>query len=317
MALTAFISYSHADEKYLERLHKHMALLQKERAVETWTDHQITPGKRLDSEVANALERSDVFIALVSPDYLASNYCYDREFEAALRMAESGELQILPVIVEPCDWLSSPFSQFLALPKDGKPISEWTNSNVAYLDVVSGIRRLVSSGAPQPAATHDGTNVAPSAASSRRIKIKQEFDSIQKSDFTDQAFGVISDYFRSSCEEISGIEDLRAKFHRMSDGSFTCTVVNRGIKGGREANITVHNSKGRRHHFGDINYVFEAHADSGTSNGAIRVAADDYNMYLTLGFGGMMGRDESKYDAPQVAEALWLEFIGHAGIEYD
>ena len=317
MALTAFISYSHADEKYLERLHKHMALLQRERAIETWTDHQIVPGGKLDGEVAKALERSDVFIALVSPDYLASNYCYDKEFEVALRMAESGQLNILPVIVEPCDWLSSPFSQFLALPKDGKPISEWTNSNVAYLDVVSGIRRVVSSGAAQSAEIDKGVGFATSTSSGRRIKIKQEFDSIQKSEFTDQAFGVISDYFRNSCDEINGIEDLRAKFHRMSDGSFTCTVVNRGIKGGREAHITVHNSKGRRHHFGDINYVFEAHADSGTSNGAIRVAADDYNMYLTLGFGGMMGRDESKYDAPQAAEALWLEFIGHAVIEYD
>ncbi|PWE52131.1 toll/interleukin-1 receptor domain-containing protein [Metarhizobium album] len=315
MALNAFISYSHADEKYLERLHKHMALLQRERAIETWTDHQIVPGGKLDGAVAQALERSDVFIALVSPDYLASNYCYDKEFEVALRMAESGKLHILPVIVEPCDWLSSPFSQFLALPKDGKPISEWTNSNVAYLDVISGVRRLVSTGTAQTAGTDKGATSP--ASSGRRIKIKQEFDSIQKGEFTDQAFGVISDYFRNSCDEINGIEDLRAKFHQMNEGSFTCTVVNRGIKGGREAHITVHNGKGGRHHFGDINYVFEAHAGTNTSNGAISVAADDYNMYLTLGFGSMMGRDDSKLDAPQAAEALWLEFTGQAGIEYD
>ncbi len=103
----------------------------------------------------------------------------------------------------------------------------------------------------------------------------------------------------------------------MSDSSFTCTVVNRGIKGGREAHITVHNSKGGRHHFGDINYVFQAHANAGTSNGAIRVEADDYNMYLSPGFGRFMGRDDTKLDAKQAAEALWSEFVEQAGIEYE
>lgn len=315
MALSAFISYSHADEKYLDRLHKHMSLLQREGSIETWTDHQIVPGSKLDSAVMTALRSSDLFIALVSPDYIASNYCYEKEFEEALGLSENGKLHIVPVIVEPCDWLSSPFRQFMALPKDGKPISEWINANVAYLDVVAGLRRLLSSPKAEPAATVSGLSAV--QASGRRVKIKQEFDSIQRGEFIDQAYAVIRDYFENSCNELSGIEDLKAKFHRMSDSSFTCTVVNRGIKGGREAHITVHNSKGRRHHFGDINYVFEAHAETNTSNGSIRVDADDYNMYLTLGFGGLMGRDNSKYDAQQAAEALWLEFIGHAGIEYD
>lgn len=315
MALTAFISYSHADERYLERLHKHMTLLQREGSIETWTDHLVVPGAKLDNEVSRALGRCDLFISLVSPDYLASNYCYEKEFEEALRMAESSHLIILPIILEPCDWLSSPFRQFLALPKDGKPISEWANSNVAFLDVVSGIRRIVSAGTAQVGVVSG--EVAPAVPSGRRIKIKQEFDSIQRGEFIDHAFSVIGEYFKGSCDELNGIEDLRAKYHRMSDSAFTCTVVNRGIKGGREAHITVHNSKGRRHHFGDISYVFEAHADSNTSNGSIRVSADDYNMYLAMGLSGFTGRDNTKYDAQQAAEALWSEFIRNAGLEYE
>ncbi len=152
MAYSAFISYSHVDEKHLERLHKHMALLQRDGSLQTWTDHQIIPGRGLDEEVSQALRSSDIFIALVSPDYIASNYCYEKEFTEALRLEQEGQLQIVPVIIEPCDWLSSPLSQFMALPKDGRPISEWTNANVAYLDVVSGIRRLISSGRPETGA---------------------------------------------------------------------------------------------------------------------------------------------------------------------
>ncbi len=315
MALTAFISYSHADERYLDRLHKHMSMLQRDGDIETWTDHRIVPGAKLNDSVMTALKTSDLFIALVSPDYLASNYCYEKEFQEALRRAEAGELHIVAVIVEPCDWLSSPFSQFMALPKDGKPISEWTNANVAYLDVVAGLRKLLASANPRNGDVVSGFSTTQTSA--RRVKIKQEFDSIQRGEFIDKAYGIIQDYFENSCRELSGIEDLKARFLKMGDNSFTCTVVNRGIKGGREAHITVHNSRGKRHGFGDINYVFEPHADHGSSNGSIQVDVDDYNMYLTWGFGRYGGREESKYDGQQAAEALWLEFVEHAGIEYD
>ncbi len=242
----AFVSYAHADQKYLDR--------------------------------------SGLFLALVSPDYLASNYCYETEFQQALASAEAGRLRIVAVILEPCDWLSSPFSQYLCLPKDGKAIAEWTNQNVAHLDVVKGLRRALEADAPASDASagigfavggHQG-------GTPRRLKVKQEFDPIQRRDFADQAFSVIRDYFRSSCAEINDVEDIKARFEEMGDAAFTCTVVNRGMMRGRgEGHITVRNDKGR-HHFGDISYVYESHAEPGTSYGAARVEADDYNLYLTM-----------------------------------
>ena len=73
MAVTAFISYSHADTTHLERLHKNMAQLLRDGVFETWTDHAIVPGPNLDNEVFAASPSSQVFIALFSPDYLGSN----------------------------------------------------------------------------------------------------------------------------------------------------------------------------------------------------------------------------------------------------
>lgn len=313
MAVIAFISYSHADSKHLERLHKHMAQLLRDEVFETWTDHAIVAGSNLDAEVFFALRSSQVFIALVSPDYLASNYCYEKEFEAAQTLEAEGKLHIVPVIVEPCDWLSSPFKTRMALPKDGKPIPEWTNENVAYLNVIQGLRAVATSthkNASSPPAVRGAPEVA-----GRRLKIKQEFDTIQKRDFADAAFRVICEYFKASCEELNEAEDLRARFENMTDNSFTCTVVNRGFKGGRDAHITVHNSKGSRHHFGDINYSWQSHGEPNTSNGHVQVDADEYNMFLSLN--DFMSNEKKRYDAKQVADALWLEFTKQAGIEYD
>lgn len=104
---------------------------------------------------------------------------------------------------------------------------------------------------------------------------------------------------------------MKAKYERMDDTAFTCTVVNRGRRGA-EADITVRNAKGRNP-FGDINYISQRYAGINTSNGGIRVGSDDYRMFLTRD--SYAGREE-KLTAEQAADALWVDFVRQAGIEY-
>ncbi|MES2460256.1 MAG: toll/interleukin-1 receptor domain-containing protein [Armatimonadota bacterium] len=316
-AVNAFISYSHADEKDLERLRKHMAMLQREGSISAWTDRAVLPGTPLDGEIDKQLQNSALFIALLSPDYIASGYCYDKEFEKAQALHEAGKLRIVPVILEPCDWLNTPFRNFMALPKDGKAVSNWTNQNTAYLDVVTGLRGVLQASASGSAPV-TGTGV-PSAVTVRRPRVKQDFDSIQKSDFADKAYDVIQNYFRASCDEINSVGDtLRAKFERMSATAFTCTVVNRAKIRGGEAHITVTNAKGR-YHFGNISYIYAPHSTDNSSNGSYNVEADDYNLFLTPGPMAMLGgRDEAtKLSPEQAAENLWNAFVKQTGIEYE
>lgn len=319
MSTKAFISYSHADEKALERLHKHLAMLRRDGTLDAWTDHAILAGGNLNQEIIKSLNASSVFIALVSPDYLASNYCYEKEFQHALKLADEGKMRIVPIILEPCDWLSSPFKDFMALPKDGQPISGWTNQNNAYLDVVTRLRQVLTSPVVTEAVAGGASGGV--ALPSRRPRIKQDFDSIQKSEFADAAYQTIKEYFRASCVELNQVGDtLRAKFEEMDPTAFTCTVVNRGKRSGGEADITVRNTKGRRGGFGDINYVYQRYyTDNNTSNGSIRVDNDDYSMFLTMdAFSYSHGGERDKKLTPErTAELLWNNFVQHAGIEYE
>ena len=315
MTSKIFISYSHADERALDRLHKHLAMLQREGVVSAWFDRAILPGADLNKEIKDQLDSSAVFVALVSADYLASKYCYEKEFEYALARHERGETRVIPVIVEPCDWLSSPLQKFLALPKDGKPISEWTNANTAYLDVVTGLRRLLTSAAPSkidpmpPKVTQEG--------GARRVRVKRDFDVIEKAEFADKTFRVMRDYFSAAARELSeASEDLRTRLENMGDKAFTCTIVNRARRGGRDAHITVHNNKGRGH-FGDISYLWESHADGSSSNGSVHVEADDYDLFLSVDrmFGGQEA--DGKLSPQRTAELLWNQFVERAGVEYE
>ena len=83
-----FISYSHADEQWLHILHKHLAQLQRDNIVSSWTDEQIMAGEKLNQKISNSLNSSDIFLALLSPDYIDSNSCYEKEFEKALELPE-------------------------------------------------------------------------------------------------------------------------------------------------------------------------------------------------------------------------------------
>jgi hypothetical protein len=312
MPVNAFISYSHADEKALERLHKHLAMLRRDNVISAWYDHAILPGAHLGNTIMAELAKSEVFLALLSPDYLASNYCYEKEFEHALGLAKTQKVRIVPIILEPCDWLSSPFKDFMALPKDGKPIAEWTNVNNAYLDVVNGIRRLVLNSKDSPARF-----AAQNGLLTRRVRLKKDFDTIERAQFGDETFKQISNYFESASGELShASEDLRTHFESMSATAFTCSIVNRASVRHAEAHITVHNNKGQRH-FGDINFVFERHAEANTSHGSIRIDADDYHLYLVTD--SFMGSrtEEPKLSPKQACEWLWNLFVQKAGVEYE
>src|SRR4051812_39789735 len=99
--MKAFISYSHKDSDMLAVLHKHLTQLQRDGLIQTWTDHEIPAGGKFDVQIDSTLEQSELFIALLSPDYIASNYCFDKEFKKALQMQEQGKLIVVPVILEP------------------------------------------------------------------------------------------------------------------------------------------------------------------------------------------------------------------------
>lgn len=140
--LKAFISYSHVDEHALDRLKKHLAMLRRDQVIAEWFDQVINAGGDIDAAISKHLDECDLFIALVSADFLDSSYCYEREMRRALALNEKGSLRVVPVIVGPCDWQSSPLGKLKALPKDGKPVSDWTNKDTAWLDVVKQLRKL-------------------------------------------------------------------------------------------------------------------------------------------------------------------------------
>jgi hypothetical protein len=142
--IVAFASYCHADERYRKRLDNHLVLLKREGLIAAWSDHKVTAGKDLDVAISERLERAGIVILLVSPEFLASDYCYNIELKRAIERHEAGTARVIPIIIRPCDWHSAPFGRLKALPKDGKPITKWRSQDDALLDIARGIREVVN-----------------------------------------------------------------------------------------------------------------------------------------------------------------------------
>jgi tetratricopeptide (TPR) repeat protein len=147
--LNVFISYAHEDAKLCGQLLKHLSQLQRE-GVQGWYDRRITAGTEWAGEIDEHLNTAGIILLLISPDFLASKYCYDVEMNRAVARHDQGQARVVPVILRPCDWKNSPFAGFNALPSDGKPVIDWKTHDHGFLNVVEGLRAVVSELGPRP-----------------------------------------------------------------------------------------------------------------------------------------------------------------------
>lgn len=138
-----FVSYSHLDDEFRKRLDTHMAQMRRE-GMQTWFDGDIRPGGELDPEIMWALKRADIFVALASPNYLASSYCFEKEYGFALRKAARKKLHLIVVLLRQCQWRHTKMARYKLLPHDAKAVDKWARRGDAWENVVSGIQLIVN-----------------------------------------------------------------------------------------------------------------------------------------------------------------------------
>jgi hypothetical protein len=138
--LAIFYSYVHADEALRAELEKHLSLLRRQGLISTWYDQQVLPGANWSEETLVHLNSASLILLLISPDFLASDYCSGVEMQLALERHERGEAQVIPILLRPVDWKGAPFEQLQGLPRDMKPVTSWSNRDEAFRDIARGIR---------------------------------------------------------------------------------------------------------------------------------------------------------------------------------
>jgi tetratricopeptide (TPR) repeat protein len=149
-----FVSYAHADENLRIALGKQLAVYERQGLLEIWHDRMIPAGAEWDGIIRSELDSADLVLFLVSADFLASSYCWDKEVTLALERGGRGEASVVPIIIKPCPWIEAPFGYLQALPTDGKPVSEWRSRAKALAEVARAVsdtaRSRVAAGKAEP-----------------------------------------------------------------------------------------------------------------------------------------------------------------------
>ena len=104
-----FISYSHKDKSWKERLQTQLKVLELEGYFSVWDDRQITPGDDWFTEIERELNQAKVAVMLISAEFLTSSFIRTEEIPTLLRRRKQEGVRIIPVIIKSCPWQGVPW----------------------------------------------------------------------------------------------------------------------------------------------------------------------------------------------------------------
>ncbi len=143
-ALSVFCGYAHQDKVIFEQLNTALAVLIRQNTMSVWHDGDLQPGAQWEREIERELNTADIILLLISPAFIASDYCWSKEMQWAITRHTTGEARVIPILLKPTpDWETTPLGALQALPTDAKPITAWNSRDKALADVVEGLRRAV------------------------------------------------------------------------------------------------------------------------------------------------------------------------------
>jgi len=120
-----FISYSHKDEVWKNRLLPHLhALEQAGVEMKVWHDRKIDGGDKWYPEIQEAMDNAAVAVLLISADFLSSDFCVKEEVPYLIQRQEKHGMLLIPILVRKCPWKAH---RWLAdrqmIPRDGKCVA--------------------------------------------------------------------------------------------------------------------------------------------------------------------------------------------------
>lgn len=326
MAPTLFFSYSHVDEALRNQLEVHLSALKRQGLIVTWHDRRITAGSQVGDAIDANLNAAQLVLLLVSSDFIASDYCFEREMARAMERHQKGDACIIPVILRPCDWHDLPFGKLLAAPRDGKPITTWPNIDEAFLDVERAIKAALKElgekgklaqdkpmSTPSKSMAHrkpEGAEAVPETlggARSSNLRVKKEFTDLDRDRFRHEGFEFIARFFENSMQElVTRNPGLAQRFQRVDATHFTAAVYQHGQKVCK-GSVSI---AGENFGSDSIEYVMDDKPRYGGMNEAVSVKSDDQTLYFqALGMQSYGRREKEKLSPQGAAEVFWDLFI--------
>lgn len=308
-----FFSYSHKDEHLRNELETHLALLKRQGVISSWHDRRITAGSDFDQRISSELESSQIILLLISANFLASDYCFEKELARALEKHEDGSAVVIPVILHPCDWSSAPFGRLRATPTDGKPVSMYANQHEAFAIIAKDVREATKTFKDEEPTSNDNQHSAEhlfkmeQGDRSSNLRLKRKFDDHERDEFLEDSYEYIARYFEGSLNELSTRNpQIKTGFKRLSKTSFTAYIYE-SVE--RVAKCSIYYGEGVFASSG-ISYSHSGNVQRNSFNETLNVIDDGYILQLKPpGMPNLGGQRDETLSQQGAAEYYWSLFI--------
>lgn len=138
-----FISYAHEDEELKNELDKYLKVLKRSSKVQVWNDRKLIAGEEWDQTIMSELNKANIILLLISVDFNASDFIWDKELASAMKRHEEGTARVVPIILRKCQWSDMPYAKLQALPRNATPVTEYDSLDNAFTEIAIGIEQLV------------------------------------------------------------------------------------------------------------------------------------------------------------------------------
>lgn len=146
--LRVFVSYAAEDDEARINLEKFLRPDVRNGLIDIWHDRKLLPGDRFGDVIAEQLEESDLVALLVSPDFLSSDYIHEKEMRRALERHESGEVRVIPILLDDCRWKSTPLRDLHVIPDRARPVAAWDRPAEAWTKVAEEFVKIAKGVSP-------------------------------------------------------------------------------------------------------------------------------------------------------------------------
>lgn len=142
-AVKLFISYSHEDSSFFDEFKAQLKSLELSYLIQGWHDRKIYAGTEWEQQIDDNLQSANVIVFLISSSFISSSYCHDIEMAKALERHRNSSALVIPILIRSVGaWQDLPL-KIQALPPEGKAVSVWGNRDLAWTNVIDGIKSAI------------------------------------------------------------------------------------------------------------------------------------------------------------------------------
>ncbi|MGH2478823.1 MAG: toll/interleukin-1 receptor domain-containing protein [Ktedonobacteraceae bacterium] len=142
--LEVFCCYAREDQPMLTQLKKHLAPLERQGQIVIWSDTNLNAGVEWEHTLHQHLERADIILLLISPDFIASDYCYSTEMGRAITRHHEGAAVVIPILLRATFWHNAPFARLQMVPTNARPVTSWPDHDDGFHDITLQVNQVVS-----------------------------------------------------------------------------------------------------------------------------------------------------------------------------